>query len=243
MAARPIHDWNATGGAGAGDPAREAAFRAAFRHSRRVRRLRIAIPIVSMAIFGMVVFVSWWNPLSMLKLPVSIGSISVSGSKVTMEAPRLTGYTNDNRFYRVAASRAEHDIARAHIVTLSAIDAELEMEGGGTARVISSGGVLDTKTGQVELNQRVSVTTSNGQSGEAGHAHIDTRTGVITSNGPVELTSPRGRLFADRMAIRDNGKSIVLEGQVRGNFMPDAPDPAARTEPAGAPPDDVETRR
>lgn len=243
MAARPIQDWHIAEGAGAGDPAREAAFRAAFRHSRRVRTLRVVIPVLSVLLFAGVVFISWWNPLNMLNLPVSIGAISVSGSKVTMEAPRLTGYTNDNRFYRVAASRAEHDIMQSHIVTLAAIDAEMEMEGGGTARVISSGGVLDTKTGMVELNQRVSVTTSNGQSGEAGHALIDTRAGVITSNGPVELTSPRGKLFADRMAIRDNGKSIVLEGRVRGNFMPEPPDPAARSQPDGSPPENVEIRR
>ncbi|WP_439572525.1 LPS export ABC transporter periplasmic protein LptC [Phreatobacter sp.] len=243
MAARPIHDWHISGGAAAGDPAREAAFRAAFRHSRRVRTLRVAIPIVSVLLFAGVVFVSWWNPLKMLNLPVSIGNIAVSGSKVTMEAPRLTGYTNDNRFYRVAATRAEHDILQAHIVTLSAIDAEMEIEGGGTARVVAPAGVLDTKTGQVEFNERVSVTTSNGQSGEAGHALIDTRAGVITSKGPVQLASPRGQLFADRMAIRDNGKTIVLEGQVRGNFMPEPPDPAARSQPEGSSPDNVEIRR
>lgn len=243
MAARPIRDWQGAEGGGSLDPEREAAFQAAFRHSRRVRQLRVAIPVVSVLLFAAVVLISWWSPLKMLNLPVSIGNIAVSGSKVTMEAPRLTGYTNDNRFYRVAATRAEHDIAQAHIVTLSAIDAEMEMEGGGTARILAPGGVLDTKTGQVEFNERVTVTTSNGQAGEAGHALIDTRAGVITSNGPVQLSSPRGQLAAERMAIRDNGRSIVLEGGVRGNFLPEPPDPAARSQPAGSSPVDVEIRR
>ncbi|MFN3852983.1 MAG: LPS export ABC transporter periplasmic protein LptC [Phreatobacter sp.] len=243
MAARPIRDWQGAEGGGSLDPGREAAFEAAFRHSRRVRRLRVAVPLLSILLFSLVVFISWWSPLKMLNLPVSIGNIAVSGSKVTMEAPRLTGYTNDNRFYRVAATRAEHDIAQAHIVTLSAIDAEMEMEGGGTARILAPGGVLDTKTGQVEFNERVTVTTSNGQSGEAGHALIDTRAGVITSNGPVKLSSPRGQLSAERMSIRDNGRSIVLEGGVRGNFLPEPPDPAARSQPVGSSPVDVEIRR
>ncbi|WP_163615001.1 hypothetical protein, partial [Klebsiella pneumoniae] len=70
--------------------------------------------------------------------------------------------TNDNRFYRVAATRAEHDIAHSNVVGLSAIDAEMELEGGGTARVISSSGVLDTKSGVVQLTSAVSITTSNG---------------------------------------------------------------------------------
>lgn len=228
MAARRIEDIGGSIGGGRAQDAeadREAAFARAYRHSRRVRRLRVAVPIVTIGLFSLVVFISWWDPLKALNLPVSIGSISMSGSKVTMEAPRLTGYTTDNRFYRVAATRAEHDITQSHIVALSAIDAEMEMEGGGTARVISPAGVLDTKTGRVELNQEVSVTTSNGQSGKVGHALIDTRGGTIQSNGPVALASPRGELFSERMDIRDNGKVIVLEGRVRGNFMPEPPDP------------------
>jgi lipopolysaccharide export system protein LptC len=228
MAARRIEDMGGSAGGGRATGAadvRDQAFQAAFRHSRRVRRLRVVVPIVAVSLFSLVVFISWWDPLKALNLPVSIGAISMSGSKVTMEAPRLTGYTTDNRFYRVAATRAEHDVTQSHIVALSAIDAEMEMEGGGTARVVSPAGVLDTKTGRVELNQDVSVTTSNGQSGKVGHALVDTRAGTIQSNGPVALSSPRGDLFSERMDIRDNGKVIVLEGRVRGNFMPEPPDP------------------
>lgn len=226
MAARRIEDMGGSaGGGGSRDVDREAAFKRAYRHSKRVRRLRVLVPMVAVGLFSLVVFISWWDPLKALNLPVSIGSISMSGSKVTMEAPRLTGYTTDNRFYRVAATRAQHDITQSHIVSLSAIDAELEMEGGGTARVVAPAGVLDTKSGRVELNSDVSVTTSNGQVGKVGHALVDTRAGTIQSNGPVALSSPRGELFSDRMDIRDNGKVIVLEGRVRGNFMPEPPDP------------------
>lgn len=237
MAARPGDDMGGFAGSGAfGVAPREEAFVRAYRHSRRVRRLRFFVPVAAVAIFAGVVFISWWDPLKALNLPVAIGAVSVSGSKVTMEAPRLTGYSNDNRFYRVAATRAEHDITQANVVGLSAIDAEMELEGGGTARVVSPAGVLDTKTGIVEFNQTVSISTSNGQNGRAGHALVDTRAGTIKSNGPVEMSSPRGDLAADRMELRDNGKVIVLEGNVRGNFMPEPPDPTATddTQPPAA---------
>lgn len=230
MAARRVEDMGGPAGGGIGDDRarrddREAAFKAAYRHSRRVRRLRVLVPMLTVFIFSSVVFISWWDPLKALNLPISIGALSMSGSKVTMEAPRLTGYTTDNRYYRVSATRAEHDIVQSHIVALSAIDAEMQMEGGGTARVVSSAGVLDTKTGRVELNQDVGVTTTDGQSGRLGHALVDTRAGTIASNGPVSLASPRGELFSERLQISDNGKVIVLEGKVRGNFMPEPPDP------------------
>lgn len=226
MAARRIEDTGgAIGGAPTVDPAREKLFKAAYRHSRRVRRLRVLVPVAAVLLAALVGLVSWWDPLKALNLPVSISGLSMSGSRVTMEAPRLTGYTNDNRFYRVSATRAEHDITQTNVVALSAIDAEMELEGGAKARIISPAGVLDTKTGTVELNQRVQVSTTSGQRGELGHALVDTRAGTIRSNGPVALASPRGELFADTMAISDNGKVIVLEGRVRGNFMPEPPDP------------------
>lgn len=238
MAARRIDDMAGASGGAANRSAhdREEAFKTAFRHSRQVRRLRVLVPTAAILLFSLVVAISWWDPLKALNLPISIGSISVSGSKVTMEAPRLTGYTNDNRFYRVSAVRAEHEVTRSHIVALSAIDAEMEMEGGGVARVMSPAGVLDTKSGRIELNEDVRVTTTNGQSGRVGHALVDTRAGTIHSNGPVTLTSPRGELFADGMDISQNGKVIVLEGRVRGNFMPEPPDPSITDLSAPAPP-------
>ncbi|MBN8938070.1 MAG: LPS export ABC transporter periplasmic protein LptC [Rhizobiales bacterium] len=238
MAARPLDDFGSAAGGAFGVVARDEAFKAAFRHSRRVRRLRVAVPLAAGLLVAAVGFISWWDPLKVLNLPVSIGALSLSGSKVTMEAPRLTGYTNDNRFYRVAATRAEHDIAHSNVVGLSAIDAEMELEGGGTARVISSSGVLDTKSGVVQLTSAVSITTSNGQAGRLGSAVVDTRTGKITAQGPVELSSPRGQIAGDRMEIQDNGKVILLEGSVRGNFMPEPPDPSATgsTPDASSPP-------
>lgn len=243
MAARRLDDGDGPAAGAVDRRDREAAFRAAYRHSRRVRRLRVLVPVAAILLFSSVVFISWWDPLKALNLPVSIGAISMSGSKVTMEAPRLTGYTADNRFYRVNAARAEHDITRANIVTLSAIDAEMQMEGGGAARIHASAGVLDTKTGEVELDRDVRISTTDGQSGRLGHARVDTRGGTVTSKGPVQLTSPRGEISSDSLRISDNGKVIVLEGTVRGSFMPEPPDPtitdlSVPPEPAASRPGD-----
>ncbi len=162
MRAAPMHDRDGEGVGPADTARREAAFRVAYRHSRRVRRLRVLVPVAAALIFSGVVAISWWDPLKALNLPVSVGAISLSGSKVTMEAPRLTGYTNDNRFYRVIAEKAEHDVTQTHLVALTAIDSEMQLEGGGTARVVSSSGLLDTKTGLIELTENVNVTTSEG---------------------------------------------------------------------------------
>ena len=66
-------------------------FRAAVRHSRYVRLLRVAIPAgVVVAVVGGIAVTALLKPLRLLsKLPVDLGSLVVSGSKIMMQQPRL----------------------------------------------------------------------------------------------------------------------------------------------------------
>ena len=77
---------------GRGDSDR--AFRAARRHSRAVRILRVAIPIVVILGVTGIFLIVYFNPLRMLaKLPIDIGNLVVAGTKITMEKPHLSGFT------------------------------------------------------------------------------------------------------------------------------------------------------
>ena len=41
--------------------------------------------------------VSWLDPLKVLvRLPIDSGKLVISGTKITMEAPKLSGYTRDS---------------------------------------------------------------------------------------------------------------------------------------------------
>ena len=65
---RGMHAWHATSGSG-----RERAFRVASRHSRLVRRLRMAIPIGVGGVLAFYVLASFFNPFNALsRLPSSI---------------------------------------------------------------------------------------------------------------------------------------------------------------------------
>ena len=75
-----------------GDAAR--AFHSARRHSRLVRILRIAVPVSVAVGLVIVTLITYFNPLRMLaRLPINIDNLVVSGTKVTMEQPRLSGFT------------------------------------------------------------------------------------------------------------------------------------------------------
>ena len=48
--------------------------------------------------------VTYFNPLRMLaKLPIDVGNLVVSGTKITMEQPRLSGFYPRRRAYSVSA--------------------------------------------------------------------------------------------------------------------------------------------
>ena len=79
------------------DAGLEARFAVAARHSRMVRILRVAVPGAVLLALAAIVSVSIFNPFRMMmpKLPVDIGNLVVSGSKITMESPHLSGFSPD----------------------------------------------------------------------------------------------------------------------------------------------------
>ena len=86
---------------GAGHPARSRGgdkriYRRAMRHSRHVRWLRVAV-IVTVAAFCWRGGRSITCRRSRLRLPFEIGNLVIKGTKITMQQPRLTGYTSDAR--------------------------------------------------------------------------------------------------------------------------------------------------
>src|SRR5438874_2255697 len=83
----------------------EQVFRRARRHSRRVRILRIAIPISLVVLVGGFSLATWLDPWRLLyRLPRDIAGLTISGTKVMMVAPKLAGYTRDARRYEFSAT-------------------------------------------------------------------------------------------------------------------------------------------
>src|ERR1700730_10610105 len=77
----------------------EARFAIAERHRRIVRALRSAVPAAVILSLAAIILVSIFNPFRMLlpKLPLEMGNLVVSGTKITMESPHLACYSPDRR--------------------------------------------------------------------------------------------------------------------------------------------------
>ncbi len=191
----------------------ERAFRAARRHSRVVRVLRVAVPLVVMLGFTGVFLITYFNPLRMLsKLPIDIGNLVVSGTKITMEHPRLSGFTHDARGYEISADAAKQDVTKPDLIELRNIRAKVQMQDKSTMELTAAAGVYDSKGEIIKLDQKIVLSSSTGYRGRLSQATIDIRKGHVLSEQPVTVEMLRGTLDAKRLEIVDSGDLVKFDG-------------------------------
>jgi lipopolysaccharide export system protein LptC len=195
-------------------------FRAAIRHSRKVRILRVAIPLVVVLGCGALALMTWFNPLRLLaRLPaISIGDVVVSGTKIKMENPKLSGFTRDARRYDLVAGAAAQDLTRPGVIELQEINATVEMQENTSMKLSAASGVFDTNTEILTLERNIIVTSTNGYEGHLAEATIDTRSGNVLSEKPVTLRTLNGTVNSNRLEILQAGDLIRFDKGVVVNM-------------------------
>jgi lipopolysaccharide export system protein LptC len=201
---------------------REAAFGAALRHSRLVGLLRRFIPVFLVGSAVLTGLWLWLDPLKALDdLPVSVGKLTIAGSKLKMEAPKLTGFSKDGQPYTVTAESALQDLKKPGVIELSNIVGRFNASGRGTVLNAASG-IYDTKADRMHVFGGIDFQSDDGQRGRLSEAFIETKKGHLTTDQPVDLYFRQGTLRGDRMEVFDHGKVIVFEGDVRMVLHPDS---------------------
>jgi lipopolysaccharide export system protein LptC len=229
----------------------EARFAIAARHSRMVRALRIAVPAAVILAMAAIIAVSIFNPFRLLmpKLPVDMGNLVVSGTKITMESPHMSGYTPDQRPYEVWAKTATQDVTDPDHVDLRTLRAKVLMEDQSTTVTLDAqNGLMDTKQQLLDLHKDIFLQSSSGYEARLSQAFVDMGKGTVTSDEHVDVKLLNGTLSADRLRIIGGGEVVRFEGNVVMNLdkLPDEspPDPtaAAAADPEPAPLHPAKTR-
>jgi lipopolysaccharide export system protein LptC len=204
---------------------RSRAFKAAAQHSARVKNLRRYIlggaALTTLGVIGY----SWLRPLDGGDTHFSLESFGISGDKVTMEHPKLTGVRRDGRPYEVTADSGvqnPHDPSRT---TLNKLDARLRLSDDGETRVLGDRGVYDSNSQTLDLAGHVHI---KGASYDLAMqtASMNFKTNALSSNTPVRLDMDAGWIQADSMTMTDNGEQITFLGNVQSLFKP-APEEGA----------------
>lgn len=209
------------------------AFRAATRHSRRVRFWRRTIPVLAVATIAFLVV---RTVAGFLAVPeVSTDTVGIQGRKIVMEKPRLSGFKRDGRSYELNAATATQDIKTPNMVELDGLKARLQTGNEGWADLAGARGVYDSKGEKLDVDGGVSVRTETGMDARLKDAQIDFRSGLIVTDKPVEVKTNQGDVAADRMQVHENGRKLVFEGRVRSVFVNPGSQTGPEKQETGAP--------
>ncbi|MEI8152167.1 MAG: LPS export ABC transporter periplasmic protein LptC [Hyphomicrobiales bacterium] len=191
----------------------------AARHSRRVRLLRWALPLAITLILGSTMLVSWLDPLKVLvRLPIDSGKLVVSGTRITMQSPKLSGYTRDQRWYELNAKGATQDVTKPDLIDLDEVRAKIETVDKSTTFLLSKNGLYNRKSSILTLNNDVIVKSTSGYEIHLSEAVVDTTKGEVVSNKTVAVFTQDATLNADRLEIENSGDVVNFIGNVVMNL-------------------------
>jgi lipopolysaccharide export system protein LptC len=188
-------------------------YRRAVRHSRRVGAAKKLLPVLALVVVAAFVLYSFIPAL--LPDNVTIEGASISDGRVVMQNPALTGQTDDAQPYSLTASRAFQNIASPEVIFLEQMRAELPVSDTETATIIAASGIYDRDREFLTLDAPFSVESSRGVRADLLGAEVDVARGEMRSDQAVEVNSPEVSIVAQSLSMRDNGKTIIFERDVR----------------------------
>ena len=221
------------------DAALAAKFASAARHSRLVRILRVSVPATVIVAMAVIIYIAFFNKFRIPELPLTVENMVVSGTKITMESPHLSGFTPDQRPYELWAKTATQDVTDPDHVDLKDLRAKVLMEDQSTLFLDARTGRFDNKQQQLDLHKDIFLRTSSGYEARLNSAFVDMGKGTVSSDERVDVKLTNGTLTADKLRITEGGDVIRFEGNVVMHLDklddPAAAQPAA-VEPAPAAP-------
>lgn len=176
--------------------------------------MRTALPAGIGFVVVAYALLSWLNPFGALPGTASIANMVISGTRVTMDLPKLAGYTRDGRQYELVATAATQDLKKPTLIELKDIRAKVEMRNGNTVNVKAASGLYDTKAETVAMREDVFVSTTTGTQVRLKEALMDVRKGHVLSQQPVEVLLSNGRVDAQALEVSESGAVLNFTGGV-----------------------------
>jgi lipopolysaccharide export system protein LptC len=207
--------------------ASRGGFKAARRHSARVRVLRraaIAGSLIAIALISAAVLL---NPLRRLPGAISTGRVGVEGTKITVDSPKISGVQKDGRPFDIKARSGIQDIEEPNIIELLGIDSKIGTAGASTTWVSATRGLYDSSHDKMTLEGDIRIKNSSGYDIRLNTARIDFKTGGLASEGPVNVILDGGTIAAKQLDVSDNGHKVSFGGEVTSMIDTGAREPEA----------------
>ena len=186
--------------------------RRAARHSARVRKLKILLPVVAILVVLAGIGLIAWRSLSPVGFLIS--GAGIQDGNITINAPELSGFDDQNQAYRVKAAKAYQSLDDPDQVTLEEIDARIEMKNDQWAQLTAETGVFDTEARKLDLTKGIKARSSEGYQVQLSQAKVDLAEGHLTTDEPVAIEGPNLHLKAQKAEVVDKGRTLRFSGGV-----------------------------
>ncbi|WP_336278698.1 LPS export ABC transporter periplasmic protein LptC [Bartonella sp. CB175] len=188
-------------------------FKKAYRHSRRIRILKIFLPLSALvAAFFFCWFTFFFVPAT--SDPVILNNEEGGMMKAMMLNPKLEGYTSTYEPYWLKAEKAYQDYTRSGVIGLQNITAEMFLGKQGRIFLDAQGGVYDNINGFLQLDKPFTITTNDGLVARFMEADIDLSGGKLSTNKSVNIQREGFYLAANALQIREERQIIHFQGGV-----------------------------
>jgi lipopolysaccharide export system protein LptC len=200
-------------GASSGD-----AYASAARHSARVRRLKIILPLAAGAIALIFMAVSFVR--AFLPEQLQLETATIENGKIVMQNPAISGRNKQDISYSMKAQRALQDIANPDLITLEKIHAEMPVNDTLIATVDATSGIYDRGANTLDMNAPFTISMNNGVNADFQSAYLDINVGEMETKQPIAISMNGGSIIAQTLRMTDKGRIVIFEGMVRVNVEP-----------------------
>ncbi len=196
----------------------EREFIRAKAHAKRVRLLKVVLPVTGVLIIAAVAGALLVRQFVYPRL--NIESISLQDGKLVMENPNLNGVDGNKRPFSLSADRAIQDADQPKRVELISIVARLPMNEKVFADVTAGNGIYDADAKTLILTQQVEVLTTDGMRIVLENADVDIAGGTLETRKPIFASSRQADIMSNSLQVRENGERLIFEGGVRMTLRP-----------------------
>jgi lipopolysaccharide export system protein LptC len=194
---------------------RARAFARAKRHTRVVVFLRKALPVLAVLVLASYFITSNLGlSVSVGNMSASISGIEVADGNLRMVNPKLKGADKKNGKYVIGAEYADQDMKDPKIIKLHAIKADLSSQDGGWSRMEATRGVFDSKAERLVMQDKITIVTSSGITGELKHATLETKNQTLRSHQPVWFLLTGGKVTANALTFNSSANTLTFRGKV-----------------------------
>lgn len=190
-----------------------SSYGAAMVHSRRVKRLKIMLPVAALIIS--LAFIAVSVVRTYLPDNISVGGVTIENGKIVMEKPAVSGRNNEGISYTMLAERALQDIKNPDLITLQTIKASVPVSKDVLASVTAIEALYNRARDDLKMTAPFSINLNSGIKADFQSASLDVKAGRMETNKPVSIATKSASILAESMKMTDKGRTILFRGKVK----------------------------